>query len=245
MNQTFVRVLVVIAVSALAVAGAACAGGDGGSDQGGTPSGSRSSASETVTPIPEGQSLMDPGIYLAQTEPNITLTTISPWYGAANSPGFVDFGQLDHFPYAELLLLNLDEVVQNPSDPGDPLRLRPAPEDLLEWLVDQAGMEIVGEAVPVEIDGLPGQQADIRVRSDADCAPKHTRPFPQACLLFFSTSGEPPGFAFARWMAYRITVLPDVGGRAVTLLYTDLAGPRFDERAAVADEVVRSIEFDV
>ena len=194
MNQTFVRVLVVIAVSALAVAGAACAGGDGGSDQGGTPSGSRSSASETITPIPEGQSLMDPGSYLAQTEPAITLTTTTPWYGAANTPGFVDFGQLDHFPYAELLLLNLDEVVRDPSDPGDPLRLRPAPEDLLGWLVDQAGMEIVGEVDPVEIGGFPGQQADIRVRSDADCAPKDTRPFPASVPPVLLDLGGASGF---------------------------------------------------
>ena len=243
-NQTFVRVLVVTAVSVLAVAGAACARGDGTADAAGTPSSSRSAESETVTPIPEGQSLMDPGSYVAQTEPNITLTTTTPWYGAANSPGFVDLGQLDHFPYAELFLLNLDEVVRDPSDPGDPLRLRPAPEDLFGWLVDQ-GMEIVGKAVPVEIDGFPGRQADIRVPSDAACAPKYTRPFPQACLLFFKTSGEPPEFAFTGWMAYRITVLPDVGGQTVTLLYTDYPGPRFDERAAVADEVVRSIEFDV
>ena len=244
MDQTFLRVRVVVAITALTFAGVACAGGDGAADQGGTPSSSRSGASETVTPIPEGQSLMDPGSYLAQTEPAITLTTTTPWYGAANSPGFVDLGQLDHFPYAELLLLNLDEVVRDPSDPGDPLRLRPAPEDLLGWLADQ-GMDIVGEAVPVEINGFSGQQADIRVPSGAACAPKYTRPFPQACLLFFKTPGEPPGFAFAQGMAYRITVLPDVGGQTVTLLYTDYPGPRFDERAAIADEVVRSIEFDV
>jgi hypothetical protein len=188
---------------------------------------------------------MDPGSYLAQTQPAITIRTTTPWYGAANSPGFVDFGQLDHFPYAELYLLNLDEVVRDPSDPGDPLRLRAAPDDLLGWLVDQAGMEIVGEAAPVEIDGFTGQQADIRVPSDAACAPKDTRPYPEACLLFFSTDGEPPGFAFTEWMAYRITVLPDVGGRAVTLLYTDSPGPHFDDRAEVADGVVRSIQFDV
>ena len=52
-------------------------------------------------------------------------------------------------------------------------------------------------------------------------------------------------FPFAKGMAYRVTVLPDVEGETVTLLYTDYVGPHFDERAAVADEVVRSIEFDV
>lgn len=245
-DRTFVRMRmrVVVAVSALALVGAACSGDEEVSDPGRAPSSSRSGAPETVTPIPEGQSLMDPGSYLAQTQPAITLTTTTPWYGAANIPGFVVFGQLDHFPYAELFLLNLDEVVRDPGDPGDPLRLRPAPEDLLRWLVGQAGMEIVGEAVPIEIDGYPGQQADIRVPSDAGCAPKHTRPFPQACLLFFTTSGEPPGFAFGKGVVYRITVLPDVAGETVTLLYTDYA-PRFDERVEVADEVVRSIEFDI
>ena len=188
---------------------------------------------------------MDPGRYLAQTQPPIILTTTTPWYGAANAAGFVDFGQLDHFPYAELFLLNIDEIIRNPGDPGDPWKVGPPPEDLLGWLVDRAGMEIVGQVVPVEIDGFPGRQADLRVPSDVECAPENTRPFPEACLLFFATYSEPPVFPFAKGMAYRITVLPDVEGETVTLLYTDFAGPRFDERVEVADEVIRSIEFDV
>jgi len=85
MDRTFERVLVVVAVSALAVAVAACTEGGGSeADPGGTPPGSRSEAPETVIPIPEGQSLMDPGRYMAQTQPPITLTTTTPWYGAAN-----------------------------------------------------------------------------------------------------------------------------------------------------------------
>ena len=244
MDRTFVRGRVVVAVSALALVVAACSGDDGVSDPGGTPSGSPSVASETVTPIPEGQSLMDPGSYLAQTEPNIILTTTTPWYGAANVPGFVVLGQLDHFPYAELYLLNLEQVVRNPGDPGDPWMLRQPPDDLLGWLVNHAGMEVVGEVAPVEIGGFPGQQANLRVPSDARCAPEHTRPFPEACLLFFTLPGEPLVFPFAKGMAYRITVLPDVAGETVTLLYTDYA-QRFDDRIEPADEVVRSIEFDV
>ena len=244
MDRTFRRVLVVVAAFVLAVAGAACTEGDGVADQGGTPSSSRSGTSETVTPIPEGQSLMDPGSYLAQTDPAITLTTTTPWYGAANIPGFVVLGQLDRFPYAELFLLNIEEVVRDPGDPGDPWKLRQPPEDLLGWLVDHSGMEVVGEVVPVEIGGFAGQQADLRVPSDAECAPEHTRPFPEACLLFFAISGEPPVFPFAKGMAYRITVLPDVAGETVTLVYTDYPD-RFDGRGEVADEVVRSIEFDV
>lgn len=245
MDRTFARVLIV-AASALAVAGAACSGGNAVTAPSGTPSGSEapSSTSEPFTPIPEGQSLMDPGSYMAQTQPNITLTTTTPWYGAANVPGFVVMGQLDHFPYSELFLANIEEVVRNPGDPGDPLKLRPTPDDLLAWLVDPAGMEVVGEVVPVEIDGFSGQQADLRVRSDAGCAPEHTRPFPEACLLFFTTPPEPPVFAFSKGVVYRITVLPDVTGETLTLLYTDYA-QRFDERVEVADEVVRSIEFDV
>ena len=245
MDRTFERVLVVVVVSALVVAGAACTEGAGpGADPVGTPPGSRSEAPETVIPIPEGQSLMDPGRYLAQTQPPIILTTTTPWYGAANVPGFVDFGQLDHFPYAELFLLNLHEVVRDPGDPGDPWKVRPLPEDLLGWLIDHAGLEVVGEVVPVEIDGFTGQQTDLRVPSNAECAPKQTRPFPAACLLFFTTQSEPPVFPFAKGMAYRITVLPDVEGETVTLVYTDYAH-RFDSRVGAADEVVRSIEFDV
>lgn len=243
MDRTFARVVAIV-VSAFAGVGVACTGSDGVADPGGAPSGSPSVASETVTPIPEGQSLMDPGTYVAQTEPNIILTTTTPWYGAANIPGFVVFGQLDHFPYSELFLVNIDEVVRNPGDPGDPLKLRPAPDDLLGWLVSGAGMEVVGEVAPVEIGGFQGQQADFRVRSDAGCAPKNTRPFPEACLLFFTTPPEPPVYAFAKGVVYRITVLPDVAGETVTLLYTDYA-ERLGERAEVADGVVRSIEFDV
>ena len=236
--------VIVVAVTALTGVTAACTGGDGVSDPSGTPSRSPTSTPETFTPIPEGQSLMDPGSYLAQTQPNIILTTTTPWYGAANIPGFVVMGQLDHFPYSELFLVNIEEVVRNPGDPGDPLKLRPTPDDLLGWLVDGAGMEVIGEVVPVEIDGFAGQQADLRVRSDAGCAPEITRPFPEACLLFFTTPPEPPVYAFAKGVAYRITVLPDVAGKTVTLVYTDYA-QRFDERVEVADEVVRSIEFDV
>jgi len=243
-DRTSVRVPIAVAVTALTIVAAACTGGDGVLDPGGTPSRSPSSTSETFTPIPEGQSLMDPGSYLAQTQPNIILTTTTPWYGAANIPGFVVFGQLDHFPYSELYLLNIEEVVRNPGDPGDPWKLRPAPDDLLGWLVDHAGMEVVGQVVPVEVGGFRGQQADLRVRSDAVCAPENTRPFPEACLLFFTIPGEPPVYAFAKGVAYRITVLPDVAGETVTLLYTDYA-QGFGERAKVADEVVRSIEFDV
>ncbi len=244
MERTTVRGLAAVAAAAFLIAGAACTGGDGGADPVVAPSSPRAGASETVTPIPEGQSLMDPGSYVAQTNPAITLTTTTAWYGAANAPGFVDMGQLDHFPYAELYLLNIEKVVRNPGDPGDPWKLRRPPDDILGWLVDDVGMEVVGEVLPVEIGGFPGQQADLRVPSGAGCAPENTRPFPEACLLFFATSGEPPVFPFAKGMAYRITVLPDVAGETVTLVYTDYP-QRFDERASVADEVVRSIEFDV
>ncbi len=106
-------------------------------------------------------------------------------------------------------------------------------------------MEVVGEVVPVEIDGFTGRQANIRLPSDAGCAPKHTRPFPEACLLVLRDRRGTCGASRSRRaMAYRITVLPDVAGETVTLLYSDYA-PHFDERVEVADEVVRSIEFDV
>jgi hypothetical protein len=182
--RTFERGLAAVAATALLVIGVACSGGEDAADP--VPrSSSRPRAVETVTPIPEGQSLMDPGSYVAQTNPAITLTTTSTWYGAANVPGFVVMGQLDHFPYSELYLINLDEVVEEPGDPGDPVKLRPVPEDLLGWLVDSAGMEVAGAVTPVEIDGFHGEQADLRVRSDVGCAPKDVRPFPGTCLLFF------------------------------------------------------------
>jgi hypothetical protein len=186
---------------------------------------------------------MDPGMYAAQTEPGITVTTTSSWYGASNSPGFVVFGQLDRPPYAELYLLNLEKVVRDPGDPGDPWELRAAPEDLLDWLVRDAGMEVVGEIAPIEVDGYPGRRADLRVQPDAGCAPEGDRPFRQACLLFFPIAGEPPIFALAKGVTYRITELPDVEGESVTVIYLDW-GRGYDERAAVADEVVRSLEFD-
>ncbi len=242
MDGTFARSRVVV-VTALTLAATSCTASDAGTDPSDTASAS-SVASETVTPIPEGQSLMDPGRYLAQTNPHIILTTATPWYGAANVPGFVNMGQLDHFPYSELYLLNIEEVVRDPGDPGDPLELRPAPDDLLGWLVDHAGMEVIGEVVPVEVDGFSGQQADMRVRSDAGCAPESVRPFPEACLVLFATPPDPPVYALAKGVVYRITVLPDVAGETVTLLYTDYV-QRFDERVEVADAVVRSIEFDV
>lgn len=196
-------------------------------------------------PVPEGQSLMDPGSYVAHVEPNAMITTTTPWYGAANGPGFVTFGQLDHFPYAELFLLNLDEVIERPQDPGDPWKTAPAPDDLYTWFVERSGAEIVGEPVTFEVDGYEAQQVDLRVSPDTQCAPKATRPWPEACLLIFPTYGDPPVFALGGiWMRYRLVVLPDVDGRTITILYSDYA-KNFADRVQVADEVIRSMTFDV
>jgi TRAP-type C4-dicarboxylate transport system substrate-binding protein len=197
-------------------------------------------AGSDAVPIPEGQSLMDPGSYLARVEPAAVITTTTPWYGAANVPGFVDFGQLDEFPYAELYFMNLQEVVADPSNPGVPLDTIPAPDDLFAWFVESTGAETVGEPVSVEIDGYAGQQADLRVGADTPCAPKDERPFPQACLPIFPIG--PDAFPFAPGMAYRLTVLPDVEGQTVTILYAD-DKDHFAERVQVAQEVVNSIDF--
>ncbi|MEX0985292.1 MAG: hypothetical protein WD096_09635 [Actinomycetota bacterium] len=241
MGRTLVRMLAIVAIG---LSGSGCTGNGGTTDAVAEPSSPQPSPTEEAAPIPEGQSLMDPGTYAAETEPGITLTTTSPWYGAANVPGFVVFGQLDRPPYAELYLLNLDEVVRDPGEPGNPGNLRPAPEGILDWLVGDAGMEVVGEMSQTEIDGYTGRQADLRVQRDAGCVPEGARPFPQACLLFFPLSGEPHVFALAKGVTYRITELPDVEGEAVTLMYLDW-GRGYDERVTVADEVVRSIEFAV
>jgi TRAP-type C4-dicarboxylate transport system substrate-binding protein len=196
----------------------------------------------TAVPIPEGQSLMDPGTYLARVEPAAEITTTTPWYGAANVPGFVTFGQLDEFPYAELMMMNLEEVIADPANPGDPLETMPAPDDLFAWFVEDTGTETVGEPTAVEIDGYDGQQADLRLPADAPCAPKDERPFRQACRLVFPIG--PEVFPWASAMAYRLTVLPDVEGHTVTIIYSDLA-QNFEVRVQVAQEVVDSIEFDV
>ena len=223
----------------------ACTGSESTPDPGPTGGSSPAGATEagiTAVPIPEGQSLMDPGSYLARVEPSAEITTTTPWYGASNLPGFVVFGQLDEFPYAELFVMNLEEVIADPSNPGDPRETMPAPDDLFAWFVEETGIETVGEPTAVEIDGYEGQQADLRLGSDTPCAPKEERPFHQACLLVFPIG--PDVFPFAPAMAYRLTVLPDVEGETVTIIYSDLA-ENFDERVQVADEVVRSIDFDV
>ena len=199
-------------------------------------------AGSAAVPIPEGQSLMDPGTYLARIEPSAEITTTTPWYGAANVPGFVDFGQLDEFPYAELSLMNLQEVVADPGNPGDPLETMPAPDDLFSWFLERTGAETVGEPISVEIDGYQGQQADLRVGADTPCAPRDERPFPQACLPIFLIG--PDVIPFGPAMAYRLTVLPDVEGATVTILYAD-DKDHFAERVQVAQEVVRSIDFVV
>jgi TRAP-type C4-dicarboxylate transport system substrate-binding protein len=185
---------------------------------------------------------MDPGTYLARIEPAAEITTTTPWYGAANVPGFVNFGRLDEFPYAELSLMNLQEVVADPSSPGDPIETIPAPDDLFSWFVEETGAETVGDPLSVEIDGYQGQQADLRVASDTPCAPRDERPFPEACLPIFPVG--PDVVPFGPAMAYRLIVLPDVEGQTVTILYADLA-ENFEERVQVAEEVVRSIDFDV
>lgn len=222
---------------------AACAGNQPSTSPAGeTPS---LEASPTASaPIPEGQSLMDPGSYLAHVEPNAVITTTTPWYGAANAPGFVDFGQLDHFPYAELMLLNLDEVIERPADPGDPLKTVPAPDDLFTWFL-RSGAEVVGEPITFEIDGYEARQADLRIGPETECAPKSTRPWPEACLLIFTIEGDAPVFALSGpGMMYRLVVLSDVDGRTVTIIYSDYA-KNFPDRVQVADEVIRSITFDL
>lgn len=197
-------------------------------------------AGSDAVPIPEGQSLMDPGSYLARIEPEAVITTTTPWYGAANVPGFADFGQLDEFPYAELLFTNLREVVAAPIAPGDPVETMPAPDDLFAWFVERTGVETVGEPISVVIDGYEGQQADVRVGTETPCTPRDERPFPGACLSIFPIG--PDVFPFGRGMAYRLIVLPDVEGETVTIIYSDFA-ENFAERVQVADEVVHSIDF--
>lgn len=222
---------------------AGCAGGGPSTDPAGETSAPGTSPSVAPAPVPEGQSLMDPGSYVANVEPNAVITTTSSWYGAANGPGFVVFGQLDRFPYAELYLMNIDEVIEQPGDPGNPWKTVPAPDDLFTWFVERTGAEAVGEPVAVEIGGYQGRQADIRVPHRAGCAPKSTLPFPEACRLIFAIEGEPPVFSLSPWMRYRLVVLPDVEGRTVTILYSD--DPQgFPDRVQVADEVIRSITFD-
>ena len=183
---------------------------------------------------------MAPGNYLARIGPEAVITTTTNWYGAANVPGFVAFGQLDEFPYAELYFMNLQEVVADPSNPGDPLETMPAPDDLFAWFLEDTGAEAVGEPIPVEIDGYPGQQVDLRVDPGTPCAPRDERPFPQACLPVFPIG--PDAFPFGPGMAYRLIVLPEVDGETVTILYSD-DKDHFAERVQVAQAVVDSIDF--
>jgi hypothetical protein len=223
---------------------AGCAGSQPSTGPAGEPSSPATSPSSAPVPIPEGQSLMDPGSYVAHVEPNAVITTTTPWYGAANAPGFVVFGQLDHFPYAELDILNLDEVIEHPADPGVAWKTVPAPDDLFTWFLE-TGADVAGEPVTFEIDGYEAHQVDLRITPDTECAPKSTRPWPEACLLIFTIKGDEPAFALSGpGMLYRVVVVPDVDGRTVTIIYSDYAN-RFPDRVQVADEVIRSITFDV
>jgi TRAP-type C4-dicarboxylate transport system substrate-binding protein len=182
---------------------------------------------------------MDPGRYLIRISPEAVVTTTTPWYGAANVTGFADFGQLDEFPYAELMVMNVDDVFADPRHPGDPFETMPPPEDLFAWLLD-TGVETIGEPTSLEIDGYAGKQVDLRVGGDTRCAPKDEQPFEFACLSIFPIG--PDVFPFARGMRYRLMVLPDVEGETVTIMYADAAA-NFDQRVQVADAVVRSIDF--
>lgn len=224
---------------------AACAGNRPSTSGDGETSSPVASPATAPAPVPEGQSLMDPGSYVAHVEPNAVITTTTPWYGAANAPGFVDFGQLDRFPYAELMLLNIDEVIERPGNPGDPWKTIPAPNELFTWFVERSGAEMVGDPVTFEVDGYEAQQVDLRVAPDTRCAPESTRPYPEACLLIFTIEGDPPVFSLSGpGMMYRLVVLPDVDGRTVTIIYSDYA-KNFPDRVQIADEVIRSITFDV
>src|SRR5262245_4763539 len=234
--------LVIAMLAVVSLLAGACTGSEASPEKADDvvePAASGPTGADEAIPIPEGQSLMDPGRYLARTFPEALITTTTPWYGAANVPGFTDFGQLDEFPYAEIMLLNIDDVFVDPRHPGDPFETMPPPSDLFSWFLE-TGVEIVGEPVTVEIDGYEGQQADLRVGSETRCAPKDEQPFRFACLSIFPIG--PDVFPFGPGMAYRVIVLPDVEGETVTMIYSDVAG-RFDERVRVADEVVRSIDF--
>lgn len=222
----------------------ACAGNEPPTSGNGDPSSPEPTSSVEPLPVPEGQSLMDPGSYRAHVEPNAIFTTTTPWYGAANGPGFVVFGQLDHFPYAELYLLNLDEIIERPADPGDPPKVVPAPDDLFTWFVERSGADVVGEPITFEVDGYEVHQADLRITPDTECAPKSTRPWPEACLLIFPIEGDPFAFALGGTThRIRLYVLTDVDGRTITVIYSDVA-KEFPDRVQVADEVIRSITFD-
>ena len=189
---------IVTAGVVLLVVLASCAGSQPSTSPTEQPSSPATSPSSAPAPVPEGQSLMDPGSYRVHVEPNAVITTTTPWYGAANAPGFVVFGQLDHFPFAELFLLNIDEVIERPADPGDPWKTVPAPADLFTWFVEHSGADVVGEPITFEVDGYEARQVDLRVAPDTECAPESTRPFPEACLLIFAIDGRPSGVPLRR-----------------------------------------------
>ncbi len=136
--------------------------------------------------------------------------------------------------------MNLQEVVADPGNPGVPLETMPAPDDLFAWFLEDTGARPSASRSPVEIDGYPGQQVDLRVDPGTPCAPRDQRPFPQACLPVFPIG--PDAFPFGSGMAYRLIVLPEVDGETVTILYSD-DKDHFAERVQVAQAVVDSIDF--
>lgn len=229
--------VVVIAVAALIATACSDGGsGDGTAGVGGEPTGASASPSaETPSepvPIPEGQSSMAPGTYLARTEPAIELTTTTPWFGAANTPGFVVFGQLNEIPFAEIYLRNFSEVF----GPTDERRVEPAPDDLVSWFLDHPSVETVGQPTDVEVGDVPGRQVDVRVADHVTCPDTFDVP----CVYLFPLEVSPPWFGL--FEGQRVRVIDVDTETPLMIMYAD-ADADFDERVVVAEAVIDSIQF--
>ncbi len=246
MDRTFVRALVVVAVSALAVAGAACTeGGDAEPGPGGTPSGSRSEACRRPSPR---SPRANPSWTRGATWPRPSLPSPSrpPRRGTAprTSPGSSFWASSTtsrtrsstcstsnrSFGSRAIQVIRGSSVSRPMTSSGGSSNAQG-----WRWSARSPRSRSAGSGASKQTSACP-RMPDV-LRSTRARSPR------RACC-----SSRSPGSLRCsrsrRGWPYRITVLPDVAGETVTLLYTDYA-QRFDDRIEAADEVVRSIEFDV
>jgi hypothetical protein len=128
---------------------------------------------------------MFPGTYKTQFDPSMTLTIdhmvdldCAPGYRCrgdidVNLPQWVAF-EFGNLHGSELDIYRLDKVYAR----GDGGELIDAPDDCGAWLTGLPGINVLGDPMPVKVDGLPALRLDVKPDHVVLFGPSGLTPFP-------------------------------------------------------------------
>lgn len=210
--------LVVLALSSCGVLG-------GGQEQANEP-----------RPLPEyPQDLHAGGYYDKAFKPPVSFSVGKGW--ALQCPLGLDFVCLSRGGGEDTLFtfLNVHDVYK-PSRSGT-VETEPAPDDLVGWFEHHPYLQ-TDKPEMVMVGGVKGKQFDVVLK---DLPDEFTGTCGSECLDLFALS-DGDSWSVAEGQKYRFTVLEDVKGETVSLVYGSPAAS-FDEFVPEAEKVLESVEW--